>query len=440
MKKEDYLRKIYNNPEDIQLRMEFADYLIKEGNPVGNAIRLQCEADFTSSDEERFPLTRRAKEILREHCSSWFQPFTDLGVIDIGFWQGTHPFLRINAHNFAKNGDKIFALAPLIEKVEIFYPPGTSLRVPEIPDSRHVEEITFIYDYENDTVGGIRRRIGRPMITDTYIESMFAHDNFPNIKKFVCNHSLLSEKSLAVLATSKNTVHLESLSLFHNRFTPGGFAKLCPEGYQQKLRWLNLDHTSINDDDLLALTRSPHFGELETFTVNGNYLTDQSLIHLSAVPQPVKMTILNLSGHVPQDFPKANQRFGAAGLEVFAQSGIMQNLKTLYMCCCDIDTDGMLAFIRNVRESQLKELVIHTNLFDSSVMGELVTSPLVEHLENLEIHHIAYPWRREDLLAMISEESRIPRTCHFSAGDIGADDDIEELFTNYFGEDNFTIY
>ena len=61
MKKEDYLRKIYNNPEDIQLRMEFADYLIKEGNPVGNAIRLQCEADFTSSDEERFPLTRRSQ-------------------------------------------------------------------------------------------------------------------------------------------------------------------------------------------------------------------------------------------------------------------------------------------------------------------------------------------------------------------------------------------
>jgi uncharacterized protein (TIGR02996 family) len=67
-----FLHDIREHPEDDAPRLIYADWLMEQGNPRGEFIRVQCElARLPKKDRKRAALEARERELLQEHEAAW---------------------------------------------------------------------------------------------------------------------------------------------------------------------------------------------------------------------------------------------------------------------------------------------------------------------------------------------------------------------------------
>src|SRR6266571_2688786 len=72
---EGFLRAIIEEPDDVALRLIYADWLDERGDPRGEFIRVQCELARMSGDNpRRVGLEAREQELLKQNEQAWAGP------------------------------------------------------------------------------------------------------------------------------------------------------------------------------------------------------------------------------------------------------------------------------------------------------------------------------------------------------------------------------
>src|SRR5437867_4536323 len=70
---EGFLRAIIEEPDDVGLRLIYADWLEERGDPRGEFIRVQCQLEELKEYDPRFKeLKAREGELLAAHEREWF--------------------------------------------------------------------------------------------------------------------------------------------------------------------------------------------------------------------------------------------------------------------------------------------------------------------------------------------------------------------------------
>ena len=69
---EGFLRAIIEEPDDVGLRLIYADWLEERGDPRGEFIRVQCQLEEIDEYDPRFKeLKARERELLAAHEHEW---------------------------------------------------------------------------------------------------------------------------------------------------------------------------------------------------------------------------------------------------------------------------------------------------------------------------------------------------------------------------------
>jgi uncharacterized protein (TIGR02996 family) len=124
-----FLLAVREDPDDLALRLVFADWLDERGDPLGEFIRVQCELepvrdDYDSPRAEE--LRRRERELLRQHRASWLGDAALLDGLDypyggaFTFWRGLPDSAALPAHYFEEYGELLAGACPTLRKAVVF--------------------------------------------------------------------------------------------------------------------------------------------------------------------------------------------------------------------------------------------------------------------------------------------------------------------------------
>jgi uncharacterized protein (TIGR02996 family) len=71
---DSFVQAIVENPDDVVLRLAFADWLEEHGEPErAEFIRVQCHsAQLPHDDDQRTDLEKRERKLLEQNCDRWF--------------------------------------------------------------------------------------------------------------------------------------------------------------------------------------------------------------------------------------------------------------------------------------------------------------------------------------------------------------------------------
>src|SRR5262245_22293075 len=106
---------ILDDPDDVGLRLVYADLLEEQGDPRAEFIRVQCALEETDEyDEARPELEGREQQLLATYQKEWLGPLLDLGSrYDFDFRRGFVEHVTMAAGQFVRHAEALCRLAPV---------------------------------------------------------------------------------------------------------------------------------------------------------------------------------------------------------------------------------------------------------------------------------------------------------------------------------------
>jgi uncharacterized protein (TIGR02996 family) len=146
-----FLTAIHNDPEDLALRLVFADWLEEHGDPLAEYIRVQCELEPIAHDYDdprAQQLRRREEELLRQHVKEWLGEAALLQELDwpycraFTFWRGLPDEVALPVGAFVEHG-ALLRCCPNVRKAVAFEVKGNGRRLAkcEVLDRFRVLEV-----------------------------------------------------------------------------------------------------------------------------------------------------------------------------------------------------------------------------------------------------------------------------------------------------------
>lgn len=122
-----FLEAIRTSPDDLSLRLVFADYLEEQGDPLAEFIRVQCELEaFPNwSEEQRADDLRRRQDQLQEkHAKAWLGALTKVADVGMGFpfsfRRGLVDSVCLSAPTFLKHAAEIVHRCPALQLLVLY--------------------------------------------------------------------------------------------------------------------------------------------------------------------------------------------------------------------------------------------------------------------------------------------------------------------------------
>ncbi len=117
MREQDFIAEISAEPDAVDPRLVYADWLTERGDPRGELIQVQCQLDrLDLRDEQRIDLEYRQRALLAQHGRDWSAAIREESACDSWhFRRGMIEQLEFPAATFLKGYDSILAKCPLRE-------------------------------------------------------------------------------------------------------------------------------------------------------------------------------------------------------------------------------------------------------------------------------------------------------------------------------------
>jgi uncharacterized protein (TIGR02996 family) len=383
----DYFRRIALDPENTDLRLEFADRLEKKGNPLGEFIRLDEELEaIPEGDERRQERDSRWGELLQTHGGTWYQPLRRLrlepkviGTFFPALWMhhGIIDEVTVDlAGILPEKAEQLFAAVPGLRVLafhNIRTEPGLggwkdTTYEPDVPAIVRVPQLEQICVLKMSSLQ-LKREDLEAIASSPYLKNLteldFSYNDvgpegalaiaqsatLKNLRVLELRSCSLGEKGAAVLAKSPNLARLVTLNLGANAIGPRGTASLAASPHLKNLQTLLLDDNALTASGIQAVAASPHFRALTELDLSGNESGPQGAQVLAASPNLAKITTLKLN----------NNRLGGAGLRFLAASPHLGAVNVLELTLNEIDDAGAQALATCAVIRKLKELSLSYN-------------------------------------------------------------------------------
>ncbi len=310
---EDLLQAICAAPEDVAVRLVYADWLDDRGQ-LGDAdraefIRVQCRLASRQPlpVEERRRLLDREELLLAEWRKIWMQPFKGL-FLQADFHCGFIERATLKSQTFLHQGESLLQRTPL-RLIQLRDP---SESIDELANCSTLRRLWGLnLDYGKLGAARIAQLLNSP-----YLDRLRWLD---------LGNNLLYRFGLeAVLRAAPRLPALRYLGLHDNLLGDAGVARLANSSLLKQLEALNLDGNRLSNAGLRALAESPQACNLAQLHIGRNYqLGLDGVETLLASPNLPALSWLHLDGFTSVD-------------------EAVQRLKARYGSRVEVNTDGRL--------------------------------------------------------------------------------------------------
>ncbi len=135
----DFLHTIVEEPENEEVRLVYADWLLERNDPRGEFIQVQCQlarweegsGDWKAVAPHLYELRLREKALLREYGAKWSEPVRGL-VKGYTFRRGFIEKVRMEESLFGECGEELFRSAP-VTQIWVCNTLRRSIALPAVP-------------------------------------------------------------------------------------------------------------------------------------------------------------------------------------------------------------------------------------------------------------------------------------------------------------------
>jgi uncharacterized protein (TIGR02996 family) len=277
MSQEDaFLQAILQDPDDVALRLVYADWLEERGDPKGEFIRLQCDAEQVADDELRAARLARAGALQAAHEAEWLGRLRGR-VQGWTFRRGFIEDVTLGAAAFLDHADELFAASP-IRRVRLRDAHTVVERLALCP---HLARLVGL-DLSDNRLGDAEAEV---LAESPYLDSLQSLD-------LALNGIGLS--GARALARGEHWGRLRELRLAHNHIADlGAYALAASSGFPS-LTTLDLSFCGIGPPGVKDLAGSRHLAGLEVLDLSSNAIGDAGVRALAASRHLTGLSVLRL--------------------------------------------------------------------------------------------------------------------------------------------------
>jgi uncharacterized protein (TIGR02996 family) len=205
-----FLRAIQANPDDIALRLVYADFLEERGDARAEYIRILCQLAQAPADPQRYLLLARRAALRNAQGRDWVRRLQHL-CLSCHLRYGLLETVVLDVHQFVKHAEVLFALGPVCE-VKVLCP-------------------------------------------NRKMEKLAASEHLMRCAVLDLSYNFLNNDALVTLAASPHLANLRELRLAHNKSITGaaGALALATTSALANLHLLDLRSTRIDETGRQAL-------------------------------------------------------------------------------------------------------------------------------------------------------------------------------------------
>jgi Ran GTPase-activating protein (RanGAP) involved in mRNA processing and transport len=377
-KERDYFRRIAIDPENAKLRLEFAAHLEKNGDPLGEFIRLYHEMEtLPEGDDDREKINGRVTQLLNLHGATWYQGLRKLGLVPTMagmFWpiawinHGIIDQVRIERPGILpEKAEQLFAAAPGLREIEVIYLHTTSSGELARPDLMAIVQVPQLQQ-----IGVLS--ISDPFWTLEELQAVASSPNLINLTELKCCVTDAGKDAAAIVAQSATLKRLRTLYLYSSNIGDEGAKLLAASPNFARLVDLTLHQNAIGDAGAKALAASAHLKNLQTLQLNVNELTPVGVAAVAGSPHFRQLTNLNLCGN----------KLGSEGAMALAKSPNTAKLTTLSLIGCGIGA-GVSHLAASPQLGRLEVLHLGENAIDDAATAALAASKTIVQLKELAL-------------------------------------------------------
>ena len=367
----ELLAKIIQNPEDLTLRLAFADAEAEAGNiSYAEFIRLQCQLESINLRfHERQQLNQKVEVLLKQNENSWLASLDFPDAVRHQLWRGGFvDDVVINLNRYSGQLDEILQKAPITTlTISDECAPESFARLAADAALLKIRNLDL-----RETIleeAGAKALFASPFLANIESIQFADEDCLPEIIRHLANSALPALKRLRFEGYISAQVGTRGVEL------------LASSAFASRLVVLELLNVAIDADGAKVVADTPAFARLEQLSFAGGHYSSNQIgaegaSVLSQSPHLGELQSLNLGfNHV-----------GDAGFEAITKSRTLQRLSGLYLQANDISRESFVYFSLSPFLHQLKSLDLsHNQLCDHAVERLVLAAP--EALEVLWLYH-----------------------------------------------------
>lgn len=337
-----FLRAILDAPDDVGLRLSYADWLDERGDPRGEFIRVQCElASLPEDSPRRGELQKREKQLLEQHASEWVGPLRDL-VEKREFRRGFVEGITVEDTQFLENADAIFRLAPVRHCEFGSWHDCPERTLPALAASPYLERLRTI-----------ELGFGVYQVGDRDFQALASSPTLlQRLERLFVVECSISPVGLNPVLMSPHLRHLRVLSLSECVLEgTGGVKALADSPNLTRLAHLYLHKNALGNRGVRRLVASPNCRHLETLELSACGLTDDGARYLAQSRHLAGLMSLWLD----------DNDIGHAGAQALADSPQIAGVQFLYLHGNHIGDKGAAALASSPHLNGLKALILWSN-------------------------------------------------------------------------------
>ena len=410
-------QRILDDPDDLATRRILADQLLEQGDPLGEYIQLETQADEMGADDlRRAPLVERAKTLRRRNIVPWLhavatlapfararQPQKPRFALHRGLVEELSPTHRmLDAVPLAATVAPIRRLA--IDSAFAHGEDGWHGRLAVMPALSRIRSLEFTAEREESALEVLAsphlRRLERLVLTapatPRLAEAIAGSEACAQLVELRLHNrqagvggigadgaAALARLPCRVLALSGHGLGdglhaiaamptLRELSIANDKLGPAGAALLAKAPALAQLRKLELVHCELGQKGLVALASSPVLGRLRALALHGsNGVNGKAMAAMLAGWALGGLTELRTHGPLRKE-----------GAEAIAGSTALDGLERVELAGAGLKDDGAAALARWAPRG-LVDVDLSDNGIGVDGMGALADGPLLARVRTL---------------------------------------------------------
>lgn len=364
-----FLRDIIAHPDDLSVRLIYADWLEDHGDPRAELIRVQCQLESMDiSDERRSELKSIEKHLLTAGEAQWFAPFQDqsptfnknTATIARGFIDSVRVLIHKNGmeevskafewepirslylHVIHEGEGKKLADWTFLQRIRELH----LLDLPDSVDSKSFFCSPYLTQLQRLFLSGRLFREGRLSANDLALGSSLG--SLESLD--VVSDGRIGASGLGLLLNSANLTEITRFKLTSERLGSHGPEMLADQCRWDQLTELELCNCEITEQGYRALSQAKWLSRLTTLKLEQLAMKPNAAVGFFKHAKLNALTILSLT----------HNRLGVEGIRALSESNNLDELRILNLDRNQLN-DSAIKALATFRGRNLESLVLAQN-------------------------------------------------------------------------------
>lgn len=362
---ESFLRAITSSPDDLSLRLIYADWLEEHGdeNDRARARFIRMEVELTELDENSSrheELSDQTWNLWQAHNELWTADLIKV-VDEVDETRAGFPYaVTTTASQFLRNHELIFELAPIQSLLVL----KARRHLPALSQCPGLEQLRILQFYQDDgepfsvTYAGARRLAESPFVANLEelkldwqnlgpagAIALAESPNLGNLKRLDLSANFIGDRGAIALASAPFCPQLTHLDLFQNDIAPDGGLQALVQADLSQLVSLNLSRNPLFSEGVDCL-RAASWPQLRELQLSWSDIPADAMKDFAQCEFLPNLRVLYLSGN----------DLGESGLEQLLNAPSLDNLEELWLMAIGVDKDRVRARVEERGLPKLRDL------------------------------------------------------------------------------------